>query len=72
MNQEKLQELKDSFHAQTVIDWFNEELKEMCDISKCKDWQEVLGKQYASKILKQFIRFLEVKNDKGKIGNQYK
>jgi len=72
MNQEHLRQLKESPHAQTVIDWFNEQLEKLNDISTHKSWDEVLGKQYASKILKDLSRFLESRPEQNKINNQYK
>ncbi len=72
MNPQHLQQLKESPHAQTVIDWFNEQISKMSDISTHKTWDEVLGKQYAVKILKDLIRLLESQPNKSKLPNQYK
>jgi len=72
IDQNKIKQLKESPHAQTVIDWFNEEIKKMNEISTHKDWSDVLGKQNAEKILKDFIRRIENKPEREKVPNQYK
>ncbi|MFA6077344.1 MAG: hypothetical protein WC735_04710 [Candidatus Paceibacterota bacterium] len=72
MDIRKIQQLKESPHAQTVIDWFNEEIEKMNNISTHKSWEEVLGKQIAEKILTDICRRLENKPEQIKVRNQYK
>jgi hypothetical protein len=72
IDQRKIQQLKESPHAQTVIDWFNEEISKMNSISTHKDWADVLGKQYAEKILKELIQRIDNKPVKEKLMNQYR
>lgn len=71
MNQEKIQDLKDSHHAKIVIEWFNEEIKQMSILANHNSWDEVLGKKYAERILTKLIRTLESKPNITK-KNQYK
>lgn len=71
MKPEKLQQLKESQFAQTIIEWFNEEIAKLDSTSNSKDWTDVLGKRYAIEILKELMRSLEVKPEKQKKSNQY-
>lgn len=68
----RMQQLKESPHAQTVIDWVNEEIKKMNDISSHLSWDDVLGKQKASKILKELVQRIENKPEREKLTNQYR
>jgi hypothetical protein len=72
MDKQKLDNFKDTQFANIMIEWFNDEIKEMSDISKHKTWDEVLGKQYATEILKKMIRILEKKEEVKRVPNQYK
>ena len=72
MDTKRLQQLKESPHAQTIIDWFKEEIEKMNKISTHKDWADVLGKQYAEKILSGISRTLESKPETKSLRNQYK
>ena len=72
MDTQKFQQLKESPHAQTIIDYLQEQILRMNDISTHRSWDEVLGKQYAEKILKDLLRILESKPEQIKVHNQYK
>ena len=72
MNQELLKGFKESPYVGVVKEYFEEQITKMCDISTHTSWEEVLGKQYASKILRDMIKLLETKPEKEKIPNQYK
>lgn len=72
MNQELLKSFKESPYTQLVKDYFEEQIAKMNDISTHQSWEEVLGKQYASKILKDLIKSLDSRPEKEKVPNQYK
>lgn len=72
MDKELLEDLKNSPFVQLIKDYLNEQIEKMNEISTHKNWEEVLGKQYAVKILKDFIKLLDNKEGKQKINNQYK
>jgi len=72
MNQELLKNFRESPYVQLIKDYFNDQIIKLTDISTHKTWDEVLGKQYACKILKDLIRTLEAKPEKEKTINQYK
>jgi len=72
IDQRIFEEFKKSPYVQLLKDYFQEQIIKMNEISSHKSWDEVLGKQFAEKILKDLIRNLEVKEEHKKIGNQYK
>lgn len=72
INQELFKSFKESPYVQLIKDYFQEQIVKMNEISTHKSWEEVLGKQYAEKIIKDLIRQLENKEPKEKVPNQYK
>ena len=58
-SEEKLKLLANSDHALTLMVWLDEQTKQLSDITKIKDYDELLGKQEAVKILKELFGFLE-------------
>lgn len=69
---EKLKELRESTFAPVVKEYIQEQINKMSDVSSYKSWDEVLGKQYATRVLTDFLRVLELKPEKEKIPNQYR
>ena len=72
INQTLLQEFKESPYVRLLKDYLQEQIDKMNEISSHKTWDEVLGKQYATKIINDLIRNLETKPEKVKVHNQYK
>jgi hypothetical protein len=72
MNIEQFNEFKNSVFLNVVKEYLQEQIDKMSDVSTCKMWDEVLGRQNAIKILKDLIHLMEVKPEKEKIPNQYK
>lgn len=72
IDQDTLKDLKNSPFAQFLRDYFNEQINKMNEVSIHKNWEEVLGKQHAVKILKDFIKLLDNKQEKQKLPTQYK
>ncbi len=74
---QRLKDFRESPYVQLIKDYFNEQISKMNDVSTIQGTIEekgriVSGRQEAEKILKDFIRILEIKPEKEKIPNQYK
>jgi uncharacterized protein (UPF0335 family) len=64
IDEKRLQDFKESGFAKVVIEYLEGEIKNMQDLDKHTSWEDVKGKQYASKILKNLCRFLSNKEEK--------
>ena len=64
INREQLNELAKSDLGKVLMDYLAEKIKEMTDITKIKEYDELLGKQEAVKILKELFSFLERAREK--------
>ena len=67
INFDQLKQLAQSDSGVVLIEWLDTQIKEMSDITKIKEYDELLGKQEAVKILKELFSFLNksrVKPDK--------
>ena len=64
INREQLKELAVSDLGKVLMDYLAEKIKEMTDITKIKEYDELLGKQEAVKILKELFSFLERAREK--------
>ena len=59
MNDKELRQLANSDLGKVLVDYLDEKIKDMSDVSKIKTYDELLGKQEAIKILKDLFSFLE-------------
>jgi len=59
IDQGQLKQLAQSDFGKLLMDYLDDRIKEMGDISKIKNYDELLGKQEAVKILKELFSFLE-------------
>ena len=60
----ELKLLANSDSGKVLIEFLDDQIKQMTDITKMKTWEEVLGKQEAVKILKELFSFLERAREK--------
>jgi hypothetical protein len=64
MIQEEFRNLAKSDFGKVLMNFLDEEIKEMTDIAKIKDYDELLGKQEAVKILRKLFSFLRKAREK--------
>lgn len=64
INHELLKQLAQSDHGKILMNFLDEKIKEMTDITKIKTYEEMMGKQEAVKILKELFSFLEKGREK--------
>ena len=57
-------DLPNSHFGKALEEYLAEEIERMVDVTTAKDWNEVLGRQEAVKIIKKIFRFLNVENIK--------
>ena len=62
--EEELRNIAKSDLGEVLMKYLDEKIKEMADISKIKEYPELLGKQEAVKILKELFSFLERAREK--------
>jgi hypothetical protein len=60
----ELKLLANSDSGKVLIEFLDDQIKQMTDITKMKTWEEVLGKQEAVRILKELFSFLERAREK--------
>ena len=60
----ELKQLANSDAGKVLIDWLEDQIRQMSDIDKIKEYTELLGKQEAVKILKDLFSFLERAREK--------
>jgi len=58
-NEEQLKLLAISDSGKVLIDFLDDQIKQMTDITQIKTYEELIGKQQAMKILKELFNFLE-------------
>ena len=63
MIQDEFKNLAKSDFGKVLMNFLDEEIKEMTDITKIKDYDELLGKQEAVKILRKLFSFLKKTRD---------
>jgi hypothetical protein len=56
---ERLKLLAQSEHGRTLMAFLEDQIGQMSDIVKIKTYEELVGKQEATKILKELFSFLE-------------
>jgi hypothetical protein len=56
--QEQLKNLAKSDNGKVLIDWLEDQIKQMTDITAIKTYEELLGKQESVKVLKELFSFL--------------
>jgi len=62
--EEKLKQLAESDFGLVLIEFLDDQIEQMGDISKIKTFEELVGKQEAVKILKELFGFLEKVREK--------
>jgi len=59
----RLENLARSEYSKALLEFLQEKINIMSDINTVKNWEELVGKQEAVKILKEIFRFLETKKE---------
>jgi len=59
IKQEELKQLATSDLGRVLVEWLDDQIVQMADITKIKTFEEMVGKQEAVKILKELFGFLE-------------
>ena len=69
----RLEDLAKSGYGEALLEYIQENISEMKDISTVKTFEEMVGRQEAVKMLKSIFRFLDKKREKKgeKTKNQY-
>ena len=57
-NNERIKQLAKSDLGEALVEWLDDQIKQMVDVTQMKNWEEVLGKQEAVKILRELFNFL--------------